>query len=335
VGVETDYGTGVETRPMRPEDEPAVVEVLLAAFGEWPHDVPEASAHEFFRWKHVEGPWGPSIGIVAEVDGAVAGFCGQMPWRMRGGGELWHAMRGVDLAVRPAHRGRGVARRLREPLMLPAEVAFRWSNPNDLSHRGNLNTGSQNVGRIRAYVRPCRGGSTLGRGIGSGDRHRELEVHAPTAAEVLADADLVQRALAGAGSDQPLTTARDAGYLRWRYGRFGKYRAIAAADGSAGVAIFRVRRQGRLAVADVCELLVEGPDRHTETQLLRRISKSCRVAALIVNARSTAAAAARGLLPSRHGVSITATPVPDGPAARPDPTRLRSWALSRGDLELI
>src|SRR5882757_438313 len=96
-------------RAFEPHDEPRVLELLQRAFGDWPRHIEGIDAGEFFRWKHMASPFGRSICLVAEADGELIGFVGLMPWRLRIGERVLSTIRGVDLAVDPAHRRRGVS----------------------------------------------------------------------------------------------------------------------------------------------------------------------------------------------------------------------------------
>lgn len=156
------------------------------------------------------------------------------------------------------------------------------------------------------------------------------------AGAVLADETLLERALAGprAGVDS-IATARDPAFLRWRYARLPGYRAVAlqGREGSAGIAIFRSRRRGRLAVAQICELLIEGDRTSLARALLRSVRRASEADAIACVLSSRRAAAACGLLHAPGTVTIAANPLRDD--LRPDPTLAGSWALSLGDLELI
>src|SRR5687768_2789595 len=59
----------VAVRPLAADDHIAVLHVLGASLGWDDHD----ASREYFAWKHVMNPFGPSPGWVAEVDGEVVG----------------------------------------------------------------------------------------------------------------------------------------------------------------------------------------------------------------------------------------------------------------------
>jgi hypothetical protein len=67
---------------------------------------------EFFRWKHLENPFGPSLMLVAEDDGRVIGLRAFLRWRFQAGGGTLQAVRAVDTATHPGYQGLGVFTRL-------------------------------------------------------------------------------------------------------------------------------------------------------------------------------------------------------------------------------
>ena len=64
-----------------------MLDLLGEAFGTWPRDLPQATPTEVFRWKHLENPFGRSIMLIAEADGAPIGFAAWLRWRMRAASE--------------------------------------------------------------------------------------------------------------------------------------------------------------------------------------------------------------------------------------------------------
>src|SRR3954462_4949881 len=91
--------------PYTTADEPAVLDLLRSSLGEGPAGTRTA---EFFRWKHLANPFGPSFMLVARSDGEIIGLRAFMRWRFSAGGRDHAAVRAVDTATHPAHRGRGI-----------------------------------------------------------------------------------------------------------------------------------------------------------------------------------------------------------------------------------
>ncbi len=337
---------GVEIRAYRPEDGPHVVNLLQTAFGTWPHGIEGQAPAEFFRWKHMESPFGRSILMVAEADGAVVGFEGWLRWRLRAGGRTFQAVRGVDLVVDPEHRRRGIhtafMREAKEDF--PQEAAFTFSNPNEQSRSGTLKAGRHDAGTMPNFIRvraPIRAGLRLIYEKRRGEaRVTTPPADAEPAAVALEDGHGVSSLLAQAeeASDR-FMTAKDLDYLRWRYGSLVAYRAIREErEGRlVGMAIFRVRRRGPLSASTVCELLVEPGDLRTAHHLLRRAVQAAPVDYLTCHFPSGSAArraAVRcGFVRLRGDTLTTVQQLKEGIV--PDPTRRDSWALCLGDLDLL
>ncbi len=132
-----------------------MLELMRDAFGQWPRRLEGVAPSRFFQWKHTDCPFGPSVRLVACADVAPIGFLGQMPWSLRCGERVLSTMRGVDLAVDPAHRRRGVSMSLLGAARAhySADVAFAWSNPNEYSRGGVLKApGRRRVDGLPRFV---------------------------------------------------------------------------------------------------------------------------------------------------------------------------------------
>ncbi len=319
----------VEVRLFEAEDETGVLELLQAAFGTWPADFSGAAPRDMFRWKHMASPFGPSIRLVAVAGDAVVGFLAWLPWPMRAGGRQVSTMRAVDLAVHPAHRGGGVSMALIQTGKdhIPRDVAFTWSNPNQLSHRRVVRSGQGDIGTLPRFVRP-----RLSLRLGS----MPVRIEAQTAAEALRDGVDPQLLLPnGEQRAARLTTAKDLDYLRWRYGSFPEYRAIRAGAGGAasGLAIFRLRPHGRFSVSYVCELLVGQSDLRTARRLLDEVRRAAPTDFISCAFPSRGYAARCGFIQSPNGAGVTVRPIHE--KLVPDPRQRTSWELSLGDLEVL
>jgi GNAT superfamily N-acetyltransferase len=321
-------------RGFEPEDEPSVLELLEASFGEWPRELTSARPSEFFRWKHESCPFGASMMYVAEVRGDIVGFEARLPWRLRAGADVLMASRGTDLVVHPAHRGRGISLALRRAAVFSPDVAFTWSNPNRESLPGSLRFGRTPVGEVPRFV--SFGGrlrATMRRVVGQEwPAPARLSIDAPTAREILAQGTPLPAPRPDA--HELLATVRDLDYLRWRYA-FKDYRSVraTAAGRGQGIAIFRARRWGRLWGLDICELLVEGDDPLITRALLRQVRDAAPVDFVRCSFRSRSTAARYGFMQYPGRTVLMTTPLRE--RIVPDPTRMSSWALTGGDLELL
>jgi GNAT superfamily N-acetyltransferase len=324
-------------RDYDPADEHAVLALLSSAFGRWPTRLDGVDPLEFFRWKTARCPFGASRSLVAESEGELIGFAAQLPWRMRVADRTLTTSRGTDLAVDPAHQGRGVAQQLMRAAAAthPPEIALVWNNPNELSRGSVMKVGRRRLVAVRRFMRAHEApGRMAARLLARGARTPQtLEISAPAASEVLSDDAFLATLLEALPRDaQRLTTERSPEYLRWRYA-FDVYRAVrvgsSAADG--GIAIFRTHRSGSVWLAYVCELLAPRP--RIARALLRAVGAAGALDCACANFGSAAQALCAGA-PLRAGfIELTVRAVhEDLPVA---PTRSSSWALSLGDLELL
>jgi hypothetical protein len=327
----------LKIRLYQPPDEPAVLELLGAAFGEWPRGLSDGTRSEYFRWKHLDSPFGRSLMVVVELDGSIVGFYAYMPWLLCADGQTVATLRAVDLAIDRRHRMLGISLALRSAMEFSRDVEFVWGNPNAASARGGRKLGRPEVSGLRSFARPCaRLPRTL---LSRGRRARERDLRpAPaqtSAASALADGALLDRLTAPAElRRERLATLKDDDYLRWRYGRWPSYRAVRLYEpGEAGLAIFRPRRHGRFVLADVCELLLERRDAGLERRLLRHVGSAAQADFVLCNFSSRRSAAASGSLGYRTQEALMALVL--GEQLPLDPSVPGSWALSRGDLELL
>ncbi len=337
--------TALQVRPYRADDEPAVLDLLGATLGDGPAG---ERRPDLFRWKHFDNPFGPSFMLVAEADGRIVGLRAFLRWRFRAGHRAVDAVRAVDTATHPAHQGRGIFSRLTLEALdaLRDEVDLVFNTPNEKSLPGYLKMGWHIVGnvpislRVRRPVRFVLGVRSIDGE--TGDRRQRPAVDAEPAASVLRDDDRVASLLERAfQQDTRLSTPADLAYLRWRYGAAPllDYRAVTV-EGEGrlhGLALFRVRPRGSLWEATVAEVLVPAGDRRTALRLLRRIARTAAVDHLTcrfpAGSAARKAAARWGAVRSPRGMTLAVNPLRLG--IEPDPTDLRSWALSLGDLEVF
>lgn len=319
----------MQIREATPDDEPAILELLQSSLG-WLSG--EQDAAGFYRWKHVENPFGPSPAWVAEDGGRLVGVRLFMRWEFRRGHETVRAVRAVDTATHEDFRGKGIFRRLtlRGLEALEREgVAFVFNTPNDQSRPGYLKMGWQVVGRLPAQLRPL-----AFRSIGRSARARvpasltSLPCSAGSpAVELLSDQrvaamiDATSQMRAGTA----LETRRTPSYLAWRYGYepLG-YRAFApTGDPAAGIVLFRLRRRGPATEAVVVDVFGE-PDAPWRTaRALRRAGADHAIALGTTPTLATVPVARLGPVLTTRPLSEAAPPSADG------------WRLSMGDVELM
>lgn len=314
---------------------------------------------EFWNWKHVDNPFGPSYALVAEADGRLVGLRMFLRWRFRAGEREIAAVRAVDTVTHPDWQGRGIFTRLTLALLERVErdgVAFVFNTPNRASRAGYLKMGWRDVGRVPVLVKPLRpwrmlfGGGRSTRetaGEREGDRisqHLDHELLPGT----VPVAELLSSEAAGALQASPpaeacrIQTSRSTAYLRWRYQAIPdiEYRAKWSEQGNAaGAAIVRLRqRRGRRELS-ISELL-ETRAPHSPPVTAALLSELADRGGIDYVATSAPADEARLQALRRCGFRAIPTGTPwltARPLATttPDPTNWSSWSLSTGDLELF
>lgn len=90
-----------EIVPVSEVDPSALADAIGEAFG-------KTRTLDWFRWKHIESPWGPSTGWVAVDDDGVLGLRMFTPWRLTVDGSEQTMQRAMDGAVVPRARRRGI-----------------------------------------------------------------------------------------------------------------------------------------------------------------------------------------------------------------------------------
>lgn len=331
----------VDIRAFTGSDEAEVLELLTAAMGGGPVG---RRLPEFFRWKHVDNPFGRSFMIVACAQGRIVGLRAFMRWRFNAGAGSVEAVRAVDTATHPEFQGGGIFSRLTLQALdaLRGNVDLVFNTPNDKSLPGYLKMGWKPVGRIPVWIRPRRPVRVaLGYRSSSEASERATPVDAEPAAAVLADPRIDELLAQAPAPKGRLATVRDRPFLAWRYAAppVLDYRAVMIESGNSldGMAIFRIRGRGRLREATIADVVARRGDHRTLRRLLRSVRHAARVDHLTARFPFAEApgrlAASAGFVRAPGGVTFVTNPLHD--RCRPDPTSQSSWGLTVGDIEVF
>ena len=112
----------------------------------------------WFRWKHEDGPWGPSRAILARDAGGPLGVVFGLPWRFHVDGVPVDGMRLVDGATTPRAVRRGVFRRIVRELIDPTDgsprpaIVIATATPE--AQGAHVKNGATAVDPIASYYRP-------------------------------------------------------------------------------------------------------------------------------------------------------------------------------------
>src|SRR5690606_11778858 len=103
----------MEVRHATPDDIPAIVDLLKLSLGE--QLMPKSE--EFWRWKHLQNPFGESPVLLAFDQDTLTGVRAFMHWRWSTNTNTYSAVRAVDTATHPEYQGRGIFRTLTQKLV--------------------------------------------------------------------------------------------------------------------------------------------------------------------------------------------------------------------------
>lgn len=333
----------VHIRPYRDSDEPEILALLARALGPGPVG---GRIPEFWRWKHLDSPFGRSFVLVAETEGRIAGVRPFMRWRFRSAERDFNVVRAVDTATDPAEQGKGIFSRLTLAALdgLRDDIDFVFNTPNGKSGPGYIKLGWQDVGAMPVRIRVSRP-LRFARRLRQLDREiydtPDLAVRAPRVDEVLGDP--LERLLADSvdQEERRLRTPKTVDYLRWRYAAVPRlqYYAIHTEDsaGPTGLAIFRVRARGTLRETALAEMFVRPGDSRTARRLLKAVAAAARTDHVAVSfprksAPNSAAMRSR-FVRAPGGIHFVVNHLDRD--HMPDPASISSWALSLGDLEVF
>jgi len=148
----------MEVREATEEDIPEIVDLLKKSLGEGL--MPKSE--QYWRWKHLENPFGPSPVLLCREGHTLTGIRAFMQWRWSVQGRLFHAVRAVDTATHPEYQGKGIFKRLTLSLVDTCTARgdhFVFNTPNAQSKPGYLKMGWINAGKLPICVqvnRPLR-----------------------------------------------------------------------------------------------------------------------------------------------------------------------------------
>jgi len=140
-------------RPATEADIPAIVELLKLSLGE--SLMPKSEA--FWRWKHVDNPFGRSPVLLAWDGEKLIGVRAFMRWEWRQRDKIFKSVRAVDTATHPGYQGNGIFKKLTLALVEQCRgegVNFIFNTPNKISMPGYLKMGWQKNGRMKISIWP-------------------------------------------------------------------------------------------------------------------------------------------------------------------------------------
>ncbi|MGK2928785.1 MAG: GNAT family N-acetyltransferase [Acidimicrobiales bacterium] len=245
------------------DDVDAIVELAGRSLG-WAGDERDRA---FFRWKHLENPFGVSPGWAAFDGDRMVAFRTLLRWRFSQAGADLSMVRAVDTATDPDFQGKGLFRWLTTEAVesLTSDgVDAVFNTPNDQSRPGYLKMGWSVLGRPTLMVQPASpvAAVRMARARVAAEKwSTPVSVGEPVSDmldELVAPVSVKRRGW---------STPRTRDYLSWRYGFEPlHYRAIEVRGGHA---VFRVRGRGPLREVALVEWLSPEPDPGAVLRLVR------------------------------------------------------------------
>lgn len=143
----------MEIRKATQNDIPKIIQVLKASLGEDKLELSE----RVWTFKHIDNPFGSSIVYVAVENEIIIGVRALMRWEWHCGSKKYSALRAVDTATHPYHRGKGIFKKLTLKAVENSKSIgdhFIFNTPNDQSRPGYLKMGWKEVGKIMVGIKP-------------------------------------------------------------------------------------------------------------------------------------------------------------------------------------
>ena len=151
----------MEIREATNSDIPMIVALLKLSLGEGL--MPKSE--QYWRWKHVENPFGQSPVLLCMEDSELVGIRAFMRWNWTLEGKVYKAVRAVDTATHPQHQGKGIFTKLTIRLLEHCKQMgddFVFNTPNLQSKPGYLKMGWKEAGKLPIDLNVQRPWSMIG-----------------------------------------------------------------------------------------------------------------------------------------------------------------------------
>jgi len=208
--------SNIEIRQAADQDIPAIIDLLKASLGE--SFLPKSE--RYWRWKHIDNPFGRSPVLVATEEGVIVGVRAFMRWQWKTSTQTIHAVRAVDTATHPSAQGRGIFTKLTMALIEDGRQQnfdLVFNTPNEKSMPGYLKMGWKKAGKLPLELNISHPVNMIFHGV--------LKQHAslPDTSDGSVDTILSDPRIAGLLGDfqklsqDKFSTDFTPQYLRWRY----------------------------------------------------------------------------------------------------------------------
>lgn len=138
------------------QDIPAIVSLLKISLGE----VSSIKTETYWRWKHIDNPFGASPVLLATDGEYLVGVRAMMQWQWQANATVYQSLRAVDTATHPQYQRQGIFKILTGHLIGLASAdnySFVFNTPNKNSLPGYLKMGWQFFSKAPIYIKPVAG----------------------------------------------------------------------------------------------------------------------------------------------------------------------------------
>jgi hypothetical protein len=351
---ENSESNQVLMREYTPKDEGEVLSLIQQGMG---GGLTGKREEAFWRWKHFDNPFGPSIALLAtSTSGQIIGLRTFMRWRFLSGDVSLKAVRAVDTVTHPDFRRYGIFSKLTLKGIEAAKsdgVDFIFNTPNEQVLPGYLKLGWSYVSLLRPLVRVLNSPRFVFGMISSRKKsHSSGPISAdevfknqlPSITEFLSRTKGFENLLRKHRQihDGRIVTDQSLDYLKWRYDRHPDidYKVVYTEKNGevSGCAILRPSTRFGLKEVIINELILSGADDGIVSDLLhelRRATKADYIIAYFPHGSYQRAMLAKNwyFQVPKAGQNFTVKLL--GQNFPCDPQLLKNWELSLGDLEMF
>jgi GNAT superfamily N-acetyltransferase len=206
----------MEIREATEADIPQIVSLLKASLGE---DLMPKS-ERYWRWKHIDNPFGASPVLVAVDENQIVGVRAFMRWAWTSSKGRVESVRAVDTATHPDFQGKGIFSKLTRALLETCKTKnydLVFNTPNSKSLPGYLKMGWEKAGKLPVSLQMINPMKMLANTVGV-DFHPKLFSEQNQLSYFLSHEDLasllssVQQTFSA-----QYVTAHTVPSLKWRY----------------------------------------------------------------------------------------------------------------------
>jgi GNAT superfamily N-acetyltransferase len=256
----------MDIRHAKLEDIPGIVSLLKKSLGETLMPKTEA----FWKWKHVDNPFGESPVLLALEKDEIIGVRAFMRWQWEGDGKIYKAIRAVDTATHPDHQGKGIFKKLTLRLVEQCKdegVDFVFNTPNEQSRPGYLKMGWESAGRLPVSFKVLRPFSIA---------KNLITALKPQFSKRQSAAASIEIPPIKQTNDVTIKTSLSSSYLDWRYRQIPNIEYRSIIDKGAGSFIIYRIKAGRLGnELRICDTFATSDTYETLISRLQQNESDC------------------------------------------------------------